>query len=117
MHLSHHDRALLSGDCGPAARMAMSIIVRMAEIEGATELLDITQAHIDSTIYMGEAGLEFAERLAGFGAKVVVPTTLNVSGLDEHHWQEWAVPAEWAGKAYRQMQAYRSMGVIDTWTC
>ena len=108
---------MLSGDRGPAAKMAMSIVARMAEVSDAKELLDITGAHIDSTVYIGEAGLEFAERLASLGAKVAVPTTLNVSGLDEHHWQEWAVPAEWAGQAYRQMAAYRSMGTIPTWTC
>jgi predicted aconitase len=68
-------------------------------------------------VYIGDAGLEFAERLASLGAKVCVPTTLNVSGLDEHHWQEWAVPNDWARQAYRQMVAYRSMGTIPTWTC
>jgi predicted aconitase len=108
---------MLSGDFGPAAKMAMSIVARMAEVAGAKELLDITGAHIDSTVYIGEAGLEFAERLASLGAKVVVPTTLNVSGLDEHHWQEWAVPSDWARQAYRQMVAYRSMGTMPTWTC
>ena len=105
------------GDHGPAVKMAMSILVRMAEVSGAKELLDITGAHIDSTIYIGDAGLEFAERLASLGARVSVPTTLNVSGLDEHHWQEWAVPAEWARQARRQMVAYQSMGTIPTWTC
>ena len=99
--LSDYDRSLLSGDRGPAPRMAMSIITRMAEIQGACGLLDISQAHIDSTIYMGEAGLEFAERLAGWGAKVAVPTSLNVSGLDECHWHEWPVPEDWAHKAQR----------------
>ena len=85
--LSHRDQALLAGDLGPAPRLALAIIARMAAVYGATELLDITAAHIDSTIYIGEAGPEFAERLAGLGARVVVPTTLNVSGLDEHGWQ------------------------------
>lgn len=108
---------MLRGDHGPAVKMAMSILVRMAEVSGAKELLDITGAHIDSTVYIGDAGLEFAERLASLGAKVRVPTTLNVSGLDEHHWREWAVPAEWARQAQRQMDAYRSMGTIPTWTC
>jgi len=97
--------------------MAMSILTRMAEIQGAPEMLDITQAHIDSTIYMGEAGLEFAERLAGFGAKVAVPTSLNVSGLDECHWREWPVPEDWAEKAQRQMRAYQGMGCVPMWTC
>ncbi len=49
--------------------------------------------------------------------EVRVPTTLNVSGLDEHHWQEWAVPADWAAKAHRQMMAYQQMGCTPTWTC
>lgn len=108
---------MLRGEFGPAAKMAMSIVARMAEVAGAKELLDITGAHIDSTVYIGEASLEFAERLVNFGAKVCVPTTLNVSGLDEHHWQEWAVPSDWARQAHRQMVAYQSMGTIPTWTC
>jgi cis-L-3-hydroxyproline dehydratase len=115
--LSSKDQGMLQGDFGPATRMAMRIVARMAEVAGAKELLDITGAHIDSTVYIGEAGLEFAERLASLGAKVSVPTTLNVSGLDEHHWQEWAVPSDWARQAYRQMAAYQSMGTIPTWTC
>ena len=115
--LNDKDQAMLRGDHGPAAKMAMSILVRMAEVAEAKELLDITNAHIDSTVYIGDAGLEFAERLAGLGAKVSVPTTLNVSGLDEYHWQEWAVPNDWARQAYRQMVAYQSMGTIPTWTC
>ena len=115
--LFQKDHEMLQGDHGPAAKMAMSIVARMAEVAGATELLDITGAHIDSTVYIGDAGLEFAERLASLGAKVSVPTTLNVSGLDEHHWREWAVPNDWAKQAYRQMVAYRSMGTIPTWTC
>lgn len=117
LSLTTKDHEMLRGDHGPATKMAMSILVRMAEVAGAQELLDITGAHIDSTVYIGDAGLEFAERLAGLGAKVAVPTTLNVSGLDEHHWQEWSVPNDWARQAYRQMIAYQSMGTIPTWTC
>jgi len=108
---------MLTGKHGPAAKMAMSIVTRMAEVAGAGELLDISAAHIDSTIYIGEAGLEFAERLSSLGAKVSVPTSLNVSGVDEYHWREWAVPQDWAEKAGRQMIAYRSMGTVPTWTC
>jgi predicted aconitase len=115
--LSPRDQEMLRGDHGPATKMAMSILTRMAQVAGAKELLDISGAHIDSTVYIGEAGLEFAERLASLGAKVRVPTTLNVSGVDEHHWKEWAVPTDWARQAHRQMIAYQSMGTIPTWTC
>src|SRR4026207_665477 len=112
LSLNEKDVAMLRGEHRAATKMAMSILVRMAEVADAKELLDITNAHIDSTVYIGDAGLEFAERLAGMGAKVSVPTTLNVSGLDEYHWQEWAVPNDWARQAYRQMVAYQSMGTI-----
>jgi predicted aconitase len=115
--LTDRDQAMLDGAHGPASQMALSIVVRMAEVYGAGELMDITGAHIDSTIYIGEAGLEFAERLAGLGARVAVPTTLNVSGLDEHGWREWAVPPDWAAQAHRQMLAYQGMGCVPTWTC
>lgn len=115
--LSDSDQEKLDGTHGPAVQMAMSILVRMAGVYEADHLIDIQAAHIDSTLYMGDATLEYAERLAGFGAKVVVPTTLNVSGVDEQHWQEWPVPPDWAGKAQRQMMAYQSMGAIPTWTC
>jgi len=117
LNLTDRDRAMLDGAHGPAVQMAMSILVRMAEVYAATQLMDITAAHVDSSIYIGQAGLEFAERLAGLGARVAVPTTLNVSGLDEYHWQEWSVPPDWARYARRQMAAYQSMGCVPTWTC
>jgi predicted aconitase len=115
--LSERDQAMLDGGRGPAAQLAMSIVVRMAAVYGAGELMDISQAHIDSTIYLGDATLEFAERLASLGARVAVPTSLNVSGVDECGWQEWAVTPEWAAKAARQMLAYEKMGAVAMWTC
>lgn len=108
---------MLNGEDGPAPQLAMSILVRMAEVYGAERLMDITQAHIDSTIYLGDATLEFAERLASLGARVAVPTSLNVSGVDECGWKDWAVSPEWAAKAARQMLAYERMGAVPTWTC
>lgn len=115
--LSTRDQAMLDGRNGPATQMAMSIVMQMAHIYGAPQLMDITAAHIDSTVYIGAAGLEFAEKLARLGAKVAVPTTLNVSGVDEQGWQEWSTPPDWAEQAQRQMVAYQSMGSIPTWTC
>lgn len=117
LNLTELENAQLSGEQGEAPALAMSIIARMAEIQGASKLLEISAAHIDSTIYLGEATLEFAERLAGHGAKVIVPTTLNVSGVDEAGWREWGVSPEWAENARRQMVAYESMGCEPTWTC
>ena len=117
LYLSDYDRELLAGERGPGAQMSMRIIVRMAEILGVERLIDIEAAHIDSSLYMGAATLEFAEKLVVLGAKVSVPSTLNVSGVDEHGWMHWAVPPDWAENAKRQMRAYQEMGCIPTWTC
>jgi len=116
LSLTEPDLARLRGDHGPAVKLATSILVQMAEIYGAAKLMDITGAHIDSTIYIGEAGLEFAESLPVW-EHAWRPHHTERQCLDEHHWQEWAVPAEWARNAYRQMLAYQSMGCIPTWTC
>jgi predicted aconitase len=117
LRLTDDDRAKLDGAHGPGIEMAMRIIVRMARIVDAKELLDIEGAHIDSSLYMGDATLEFAERLVELGAEVSVPSTLNVSGVDEHGWQAWPVDPEWAEKARRQMVAYERMGCNPIWTC
>jgi predicted aconitase len=117
LELSSKDRAFLAGEEGPAAKMAMSILVRMANVFRVERLMDISAAHVDSPIYMGIATMEYAERLADLGARVRVPSTLNVSGVDEHGWQEWSVPAQIAENAGRQMAAYSKMGCIPTWTC
>lgn len=115
--LNEVDRAMLAGELGPAPQLAARVIVRMAVVQGAENLLDIEGAHIDSSLYMGDATLNFAESLAEMDAQVSVPSTLNVSGVDEHGWRHWSVPEDWAHKAHRQMLAYQSMGCIPTWTC
>lgn len=117
LRLSARDEGDLAGERGPGHRLAMSILTRMAEVSDAAELLDIEGAHIDSSLYQGPATLEFAERLAEGGARVRVPTTLNVSGVDTAGWREWAVPESWAEPARRQMEAYERMGCAPTWTC
>ncbi|MEE9512949.1 MAG: aconitase X, partial [Anaerolineales bacterium] len=117
IRLSKYDKSVLNGEHGPAAKFAMKIIIRMAEVYDANRLMDIDAAHIDSSLYMGDATLEFAEHLVSQGAQVVVPSTLNVSGVDEHGWRAWSVPPDWAEKARRQMAAYVTMGCVPTWTC
>jgi predicted aconitase len=117
LHLENKDQNMLEGRHGAAAQLAMSILVRMAEVYGAAEMMDITQVHIDGVGLLSEAGLEFSEKLVALGGKVVVPTTLNMVPLDALHWREQGVPEEIAAKARRQIAAYVKMGCIPTCTC
>ncbi|HSX72011.1 MAG TPA: DUF126 domain-containing protein, partial [Pseudomonas sp.] len=70
--LSERDRAILAGAHGKAAQVAMQLVLRMAELQGARELLDVTQAHIDGCIYTGPACLRFAQQLLDWDARVCV---------------------------------------------
>ena len=115
--LTDRDRRLLDGERGEGARLAMRIVVRMAEVMGAAELMDVTQAHIDGCGLLTGASLEFAETLAAGGACVAVPTTLNMGPLDLEHWREFGIDEAFAAKAIRQADAYEAMGCIPTWTC
>lgn len=108
---------MLGGEQGEAARLAMAIIVRMAEVCEAAELMDVSQAHIDGCGLLSEASLEFAETLAQAGGKVRIPTTLNMGPLDLQGWREFGVAEDFAAKAIRQANAYTDMGCIPTWTC
>jgi len=117
LKLSAIDEELLAGHRGEAVRMAMSIVVQMAEIEGAETLLDVTRAHIDGALYMGESSLDFAEAFADLGARVAVPTTMNIGPMDEQGWRDFPVPESFAEKGARIMAAYLRMGCQATWSC
>ena len=97
--------------------MSMRILATMARVYGAERLLDITGAHIDGCLLHGDSGLEFAERLAVGGARVVVPTTTNVGATDLLHPENFSGDAEHARKARRLMELYEQMGCQPVFTC
>ena len=115
--LSEKDQQMLEGQYGAAVQLAMSILVRMAEVYGAAEMMDVSQAHIDACGLLTDSSLEFAETLAAFGGRVSIPTTLNMVTLDLQNWRQLGVPEEFASKSIRLAKAYTDMGCIPTWTC
>jgi predicted aconitase len=115
--LTESDLAMLAGDAGSAVAFAMRVVVGMAIASEAGSLLDVSRAHIDGCLYHGQAGLDFARRLADGGARVVIPTTLNVSSLDLLHPDLYRGPTEEADAARALMTAYEEMGCRPTWTC
>jgi hypothetical protein len=117
VELSEVDRSWLAGAHGEASALAMRIVVETAGVMGAERLVDIVAAHVDGCLYHGLAGLEFAERLAAGGARVSVPTTLNVAYLDLLHPERYRGDRETAANARRQMDLYVAMGCKPTWTC
>ncbi|HEV8572352.1 MAG TPA: aconitase X catalytic domain-containing protein [Actinomycetota bacterium] len=117
LQLEERDQRMLSGAEGEAARMAMEIVVAMAEVAGAEQLVDVASAHIDGCLYHGQVSLDFAERLVGGGARVRVPTTLNVGAVDLLHPELYRGSQDTAQAARQLMDLYVEMGCRPTWTC
>ncbi|MFM7719019.1 MAG: aconitase X, partial [Actinomycetota bacterium] len=115
--LSDRDRAVLGGADGEGAALAMRIVVGLARAMGAPRLLDVSAAHIDGCLYLGRAGLDLVERLASGGARVRVPTTLNVGSLDLLHPDRFRGDPETAALGRRLMDRYVELGASPTWTC
>ncbi|MFK3799314.1 aconitase X [Pseudomonas sp. NPDC088444] len=115
--LTEMDQGFLDGAYGKAAQVAMGIILRMAELQGATELLDISQAHIDGCIYTGPASLRFARQLVDWDAKVRVPTTLNSISVDKRRWRELGVDPALGEPSSQLGDAYLDMGARVSFTC
>lgn len=117
LNLCEADNALLSGEAGPAARMAMEIICLMAAAGGTRHLTDVTRGHIDGCILAHSANLIFAEKLADLGARVSIPTTINAISVDRENWRSQHVPDDFGNRASRLADAYVRMGARPTFTC
>jgi predicted aconitase len=108
---------MLSGGNGEAARIGMEIVVAMAVAQGAAELIEVTQAHIDGCIYASSANLIFAERMAALGDRTRVPTTTNAISVDYDNWCGQGVASAFGEEAKRLADAYLRMGCRPSFTC
>lgn len=115
--LNGEDQAMLRGEGSEAQALAMRVLVGMARATGARRMIDISGAHIDGTLYLGRASLDFATRLRDGGGRVAVPTTLNVSSLDLLHPDLFLGDDPTRDAALAMMSAYLDMGASPTWTC
>jgi len=117
LRLTSGEQDMLDGKDGPATALAMRIVAEAAQLLGAERLTPISSSHIDGCLYHGDGGVEFAEHLVTGGAKVRVPTTLNVGALDLLHPNRVGGDPTRRAMARRLMDAYVKLGCAPTWTC
>ena len=110
---------MFAGDEGPAASKLLELLVALGEVFGAERLVPVESAHVSGVSYknLGEAGLEWLEEQAGFGARARIKATLNPAGMDMDLWREMGVPEEFARGQERVIGAFERMGVEPTCTC
>lgn len=117
LQLSDRDQAMLDGVCGVGAQRAMRIVTRTADVMCASRLIDIQSAHIDGCLYHGKTSLDFVELFVAAGARVTVPTTLNVGSLDLIHPELYHGDRAVETDAKRLMEAHLTLGCESSFTC
>ncbi|VVO44854.1 aconitase X [Pseudomonas fluorescens] len=117
IELSERDQAILAGDEGRAAQIALRVILKIAVMQDAKRLVDITSVHVGGSIYTGQASLKVIETLAEMGAKVCVPTSINAISIDRKRWKEQNIDPEFAGYADRLATAFEKMGAKPIFSC
>ena len=85
--LTDRDLQIHNGAEGRAMAMAMDIIYRIAAVQGAHSLRDMTRGHIDGCTLAHPVNLVFAEKMAALGARTSIPTTTNAISVDQCSWQ------------------------------
>lgn len=115
--LTDQDESYLRGEHGTGAALAMRVVLGVAAAMGAPRLVDIESAHVDGCIYVGSVSTDFARALVDGGARVRVPTSLNIGSVDLLHPQNWNGPVDVADNARTLMSLYTALGCQPTWTC
>ncbi|GAA1568391.1 aconitase X catalytic domain-containing protein [Kribbella sancticallisti] len=119
--LTAQEARMLAGEYGDGVALAMRVVVGLGRTVGASRLVEITSAHVDSCLYHGRVSLDFAGRLVALGATVCVPTTLNVGSMDLLHPDlvrtDTEVEREVAVGGRQVMSAYLALGCTASWTC
>ncbi|MDI6643375.1 MAG: aconitase X catalytic domain-containing protein [Candidatus Hodarchaeaceae archaeon] len=117
--MTNEQERMLAGEQGEILERMFRLLVRLGDIYGADRMIPVGSVQVAGVSYksIGDPGLEFLEDMAGKGAKVRVPTTLNPPGMDLEDWRELGFPEDFAGKQLRIMEAFKRMGIMMTATC
>ncbi|KPM42226.1 hypothetical protein AK830_g4313 [Neonectria ditissima] len=115
--LTPKDKEILEGLHGPAAKMAMKMIVSYAALQGADTLVDVSQVHIDACIYVGKSSLLIPQRLHAVNGKFAVPATCNSLSVDRLRWRELGADPELSIASSQIGDLYLAMGATQSFTC
>jgi len=118
MYLTREEEKALAGEYGEAAALAMELLVKLGDYFGADRMVNITSAHVEQSLTIhGDAGLEFVEKLANFGGKFKVLTTINPGSVDKSLIKKFNTPPDVYEKQSRLTVAYVKMGALPCQTC
>ncbi len=119
MYLSREEEAMLDGERGRAAEIAMKVLVKLGEAYNAERMIRVRSAHLVSCVYnvVYDAGIDIGERMVKLKARFKVPTTLCTGSVPLEEPGMFHVPKDWVEKQFRLGKLYELMGAIPIWSC
>ena len=121
MKLNAEEQAMLAGELGEPRRWALEHMLAVGRFFDAPDLVEVTQAHIMAdTESLGEAGVEFLERLASHAEderRVRIPMITDPRGIDFCHYRRLKQTDAMAALEQRAIDAFEAFGIMLTNTC
>jgi predicted aconitase len=83
MNLDDEEQAMLAGERGSAVQQAIRLQVSVGDYFGARDMVRVGSVHISGDVEeLGDAGVEYLERMGSLGASCVVPTLTDPRGAE-----------------------------------
>lgn len=121
MRLNKEEESMLAGEFGEPRRWAIEHMIQVGQFFDAPDFVEVTQAHIMAdTESLGEAGVEFLERLAACPRdqrNVMIPMITDPRGIDFCHYKRLKQTDLMASLEQRAIDAFEAMGIVMTNTC
>ena len=108
---------MYEGTRGEALQRAMEGLVQLGEAFDAEDMVQIGYAHVHPGMAMYAQDVELMEDLVTLGAKVVVPTSANVTNVDTENWKLTGAPEKLARLHMRGVSAHTELGCVSAMTC
>ncbi len=119
LQLNEWQESLLAGAQGEAMQFAMHLVVKAAQLMGASRLIPAHYLHIDACHYYGTAHLDFAKKMLADGARFQIPALTNTVpvSLIQEEFRDGTAPPNMLREAKELAEIYLEMGAQPVWTC
>lgn len=120
MYLTKNEEKAVEGEYGRALESAYRVLLAIGRLTDAEKLIPIKWAHVSGVSYLtiGDYGLDFLQGISKVkGTKFRVFTTVNPCGMDIENWDRLDIPADYAEKQLKIINAYQKLGIASSFTC
>jgi predicted aconitase len=120
LYLTKSEEKAVAGEHGRALAVAYKVLLAIGRLTNAEKLIPIKWAHVSGVSYLtiGDYGLDFLQGISKEkDAKFRVFTTVNPCGMDIENWDRLDIPADYAEKQMKIINAYQKLGTASSFTC